>query len=96
MNNHKPTKKKKKKQIGLFGRRKYAERKDTSEVHFLQNLGEKCPPKKRRAKGKKSWIFYDHINPALNCTVCSSSGEVYCLIRADISLSQKKKKKKKK
>lgn len=64
MNNHKPTKK----VIGLFRRQKYTERKDTFEVHLLENLEEKKMPK-RRAKGKKSWIFYDHIKPALNCTV---------------------------
>lgn len=34
------------------------------------------------AEAEKSWIFYEHINP-----VCSSSGEVYRFIRADISLS---------
>lgn len=55
MNNHKPTKKKKK-LIGLFGRQKFAERKDESEVHFLENLGEKCPQKKE-GKGQEIMDF---------------------------------------
>lgn len=57
MNNHKPTKKKKKKLIGLFGRQKFAERKDESEVHFLENLGEKCPPKKGGQRARNHGFF---------------------------------------
>lgn len=52
MNNHKPTKKK---VIGLFRRQKYTVRKDTLEVHLLENLVENA--KKKEGKGQEIMDF---------------------------------------
>lgn len=83
MNNHKPTKK----SNWPVQKTEIHSEKGHIESSFTWEFSGKRQ-KKRRAKGKKSWIFYDHINPVLNCSVCSFSGEVYRLIRADISLSK--------